>query len=83
MHVLETPIHVHDFRATILHLLGFDPTKLTYRRTGRDYRLMDLHRKVAHEVLVPTIEATIKCTFLRCRFLKSKSISIVYARLNP
>jgi hypothetical protein len=35
-------VHVHDFHATILHLLGFDHTKLTFRHAGRDYRLADV-----------------------------------------
>ncbi len=50
--VAEKPVHVHDFHATILHLLGMDHTKLTYRHAGRDYRLTDVHGKVVHEVLL-------------------------------
>lgn len=45
------PIHVHDLNATILHLLGFDHTKLTYRSQGRDFRLTDVHGRVAKELL--------------------------------
>jgi arylsulfatase A-like enzyme len=41
--VAEDPVHVHDLNATLLHLLGFDHTKLTYRFQGRDYRLTDVH----------------------------------------
>lgn len=41
--VLEDPVHVHDFHATMLHLLGIDHTKLTYKFEGRDYRLTDVH----------------------------------------
>ena len=41
--VVEDPVHVHDLNATLLHLLGFDHTKLTYRFQGRDYRLTDVH----------------------------------------
>ena len=37
--------------ATILHLLGLDHTKLTYRHAGRDYRLTDVHGRVVHEIL--------------------------------
>jgi len=39
---VEKPVHVHDFHATILALLGFDHTKLTYRHAGRDFRLTDV-----------------------------------------
>lgn len=45
------PVHVHDLHATILHLLGFDHTRLTFRHAGRDFRLTDVHGKVLHEVL--------------------------------
>ena len=41
-HVVEDKVHVHDLHATILHLLGFDHTKLTYRFQGRDFRLTDV-----------------------------------------
>src|SRR5439155_853376 len=39
---VENPVHVHDLHATILHLLGFDHTRLTYRFQGRDFRLTDV-----------------------------------------
>jgi hypothetical protein len=42
----ENPVHVHDLHATILHLLGFDHTKLTYRYAGRDFRLTDVYGSV-------------------------------------
>lgn len=42
----ENPVHVHDLHATILHLLGFDHTKLTYRHAGRDFRLTDVYGQV-------------------------------------
>jgi Protein of unknown function (DUF1501) len=45
------PVHVHDFHATILHLMGLDHTKLTYRHAGRDYRLTDVAGNVVHGVL--------------------------------
>jgi Protein of unknown function (DUF1501) len=48
---VEKPVHVHDFHATILHLLGIDHTRLTYRHGGRDYRLTDVHGNVVQEVL--------------------------------
>jgi hypothetical protein len=44
-------IHVHDLHATILHLLGFDHTKLTYRFQGRDFRLTDVHGEVVQKLL--------------------------------
>ena len=49
--VAEKRVHVHDFHATILHLLGMDHTKLTYRHGGRDYRLTDVHGDVVHDIL--------------------------------
>jgi hypothetical protein len=49
--VAENPVHVHDFQATILHLLGFDHERLTYRFQGRDFRLTDVHGKVVEELL--------------------------------
>jgi len=48
---VEKPVHVHDLHATILHLLGLDHTKLTYRHAGRDYRLTDVHGEVVRGVL--------------------------------
>lgn len=45
------PVHVHDFHATILHLLGFDHEKLTYRHGGRDHRLTDVYGKVVKAIL--------------------------------
>lgn len=44
-------VHVHDLHATIMHLLGFDHTKLTYRFQGRDYRLTDVHGTVVNKLL--------------------------------
>ena len=49
--VVEDRIHVHDLHATILHLLGFDHTKLTFRAQGRDFRLTDVHGKVVSKLL--------------------------------
>ena len=43
---VEKPVHVHDLHATILHLCGFDHTKLTYRFSGRDFRLTDVSGSV-------------------------------------
>jgi hypothetical protein len=45
------PCHVHDYHATILHLMGIDHTRLTYRYAGRDFRLTDVHGKVAQAIL--------------------------------
>lgn len=49
--VIEDRVHVHDLHATILHLLGFDHTKLTYRFQGRDFRLTDVAGEVATKIL--------------------------------
>ncbi|MCI0377991.1 MAG: DUF1501 domain-containing protein [Gemmataceae bacterium] len=48
---VEDRVHVHDLHATILHLLGFDHEKLTYRYAGRDFRLTDVHGQVVREIL--------------------------------
>lgn len=47
----EDRVHVHDFHATILHLLGLDHERLTFRHNGRDYRLTDVEGNVVHEIL--------------------------------
>jgi hypothetical protein len=49
--VARDGVHVHDFHATILHLMGFDHERLTYRHSGRDYRLTDVSGKVVKELL--------------------------------
>ena len=49
--VAENQVHVHDFHATILHLLGLDHERLTYRHAGRDFRLTDVHGNVVKEIL--------------------------------
>ena len=49
--VVEDPVHVHDLHATILHLLGFDHTRLTYRFQGRCFRLTDVHSEVVNKLL--------------------------------
>jgi hypothetical protein len=48
---VQDPVHVHDLNATVLHLLGFDHLKLTFRFQGRDYRLTDVHGNVVHSIL--------------------------------
>lgn len=50
-HIVENPLHVYDIQATIMHLLGFDHERLTYRTQGRDFRLTDVHGKVARALL--------------------------------
>ncbi|MBL9189797.1 MAG: DUF1501 domain-containing protein [Opitutaceae bacterium] len=49
--VVEKKVHVHDFHATILHLLGLDHERLTFRHGGRDYRLTDVFGNVVHDIL--------------------------------
>ncbi len=49
--VAENPIHVHDLHATVLHLLGLDHEKLTYRYSGRDFRLTDVEGRVVKEII--------------------------------
>ncbi|MGQ0637717.1 MAG: DUF1501 domain-containing protein, partial [Planctomycetaceae bacterium] len=49
--VATDPVHIHDLHATLLHLLGFDHTQLTYRFQGRDYRLTDVHGKIVRGIL--------------------------------
>ncbi len=48
---VEDKVHVHDLHATILHILGLDHTRLTYRYAGRDFRLTDVHGEVVREIL--------------------------------
>ncbi len=48
---VENPVHIHDLHATILHLMGLDHTRLTFRHAGRDYRLTDLAGNVVREIL--------------------------------
>jgi len=49
--IVKDPVHVHDLQATILHLLGIDHTRLTFKFQGRHYRLTDVHGKVVRDVL--------------------------------
>lgn len=49
--VVENGVHVHDFQATLMHLLGMEHTRLTYRFQGRDYRLTDVHGEIVHDLL--------------------------------
>jgi hypothetical protein len=49
--VTRDKVHVHDLQATIMHLLGFDHERLTFRFQGRDYRLTDVHGHVVKDLL--------------------------------
>ena len=49
--ITEDPVHVHDLNATIMHILGVDHKKLTYRFQGRDYRLTDIHGHLVKKIL--------------------------------
>jgi len=49
--VTENKVHIHDFQATLMHLMGFDHERLTYRFQGRDFRLTDVHGKVVNDLL--------------------------------
>ncbi|MCA9137915.1 MAG: DUF1501 domain-containing protein [Planctomycetales bacterium] len=51
MRAVDQPVHVHDLHATILHLMGFDHERLTFRHAGRDYRLTDVHGNVVHDLI--------------------------------
>jgi len=51
INVAENPVHVHDFHATILALLGLDHERLTYRHAGRDYRLTDVSGRIVNEII--------------------------------
>jgi hypothetical protein len=51
LRAVENPVHMHDFHATILHLMGFDHERLTYRHAGRDYRLTDVAGDVVSELI--------------------------------
>ena len=49
--VVKDPVHIHDWQATVMHLLGIDHERLTYRFQGRDFRLSDVHGKVVRGIL--------------------------------
>ena len=51
MNAIENPVHVHDFQATLLHLLGIDHERFTYKHQGRRYRLTDVHGKVVKGIV--------------------------------
>ena len=49
--VVDNPVHVHDLNATLLHCLGIDHKKLTFKFKGRQYRLTDVHGEIVKDVL--------------------------------
>ncbi|MEM7659292.1 MAG: DUF1501 domain-containing protein, partial [Bacteroidota bacterium] len=49
--IVENPVHIHDFQATLMHLLGIDHERFTYKFQGRRYRLTDVHGEVVHDIL--------------------------------
>ena len=49
--IVQDPVHVHDLNATVLHLLGIDHTRLTYKYQGRDFRLTDVEGSVVQPIL--------------------------------
>jgi len=49
--VAEDSVHIHDFHATILGIMGLDHTRLTFRHAGRDFPLTDVHGRIVHELL--------------------------------
>jgi hypothetical protein len=49
--ITADPVHVHDMQATIMHLVGIDHTKLTYRYQGRQFRLTDVHGHVVKGII--------------------------------
>ena len=49
--IIKDPVHVHDFQATMLHLLGIDHERLTFKHQGRRYRLTDVHGDVVKGIL--------------------------------
>lgn len=51
-HVTEDPVHVHDIQATILHLMGLDHERLTFRHQGRDFRVTDVAGRVVRQICV-------------------------------
>ena len=49
--ITEHPVHVHDFQATLLHLLGIDHERLTFKHQGRRFRLTDVHGEIVKPIL--------------------------------
>ncbi len=61
INIVANPVHVHDYHATILHLMGIDHTKLVYRYAGRDFRLTDVDGNVVTAVAELSEPATRGC----------------------
>ena len=49
--IVENPVHVHDFQATLMHLMGIDHEKFTFKFLGRRYRLTDVHGNLVKDIL--------------------------------
>jgi hypothetical protein len=49
--IVEDPVHVHDFQATVMHLMGIDHERFTFKYQGRRFRLTDVHGHVVSQVL--------------------------------
>ncbi|MEM6801076.1 MAG: DUF1501 domain-containing protein, partial [Bacteroidota bacterium] len=49
--IVKDPVHVHDFHATMMHLMGLNHEQLTYKHLGRRYRLTDVHGKIVPGIL--------------------------------
>jgi arylsulfatase A-like enzyme len=49
--IIENPVHVHDFQATLMHLMGIDHEQFTFKFQGRRFRLTDVHGKVVKDIL--------------------------------
>ena len=49
--IIQNPVHVHDFQATLLYLLGIHHEQLTFKHQGRRYRLTDVHGHVIHDII--------------------------------
>ncbi len=77
----EDKVHVHDLHATLLHLLGFDHTKLTYRFQGRDFRLTDVHGEVVDEAAGVT--ATFRLPARWCPRVGERFTSFLISKFNP
>jgi hypothetical protein len=50
-YAIQDKVHIHDLHATILHLMGLDHTRLTYRHGGRDFRLTDVYGNVVDQII--------------------------------
>jgi len=61
--IVRDPVHVHDIQATILHLLGLDHERLTFRTQGRDFRLTDIHGHLVRPILARITRAGLKGSF--------------------